>query len=140
MVQMRSGIISVIADILSWSLFVLHTFNIKTGSFLLKMKGFGLKTINVAFTFLSFHIKGQRWFEWNDCWKKVNAKAEARFGKSPTFVRINSKKVPFIYYVSTFIAQNLTFHKNWVFSSKQKRLLFKHYILTKFSCCTLNFL
>ena len=46
-------------------------------------------------------------------------------------------KVPFIYYVSTFIAQNLIwlpiFHKNWFFFVKSKEFLFQRYILTKFS-------
>ena len=53
-------------------------------------------------------------------------------------------KVPFIYYVSTCIAQNLICFphfskKTGVFFVKTKEFLFQHYILTKFSCCSLNF-
>ena len=47
-------------------------------------------------------------------------------------------KVPFIYYVSTFIAQTYfnfqIFHKNWPFFIKTKGFLFQHYFLTIFSC------
>ena len=42
------------------------------------------------------------------------------------------EKVPFIYYASTFIAQN------YFFSSKQRRFSFRHYILTNFSSCSLK--
>ena len=41
--------------------------------------------------------------------------------------QLPAAKVPFIYYVSNFIAQN--FYLN-----------FQHYILTKFSCCSYKFL
>ena len=61
-----------------------------------------------------------------------SVKLQESLDEIATFVT-QLQKVPFIYYVSTFIAQNLIFHKNWVFSSKQKDFLFQHYILTKFS-------
>jgi D-Tyr-tRNAtyr deacylase len=52
-------------------------------------------------------------------------------------------KVPFIYYVSTFVAQNLialsNFSQELGFFVKAKEFLFQHYILTKFSCCSLKF-
>ena len=51
-------------------------------------------------------------------------------------------KVPFIYYVRTFIAQNFirltNFSQKLGFFVKTKEFLFQHYILTKFSCCSLN--
>ena len=53
-------------------------------------------------------------------------------------------KVPFIYYVSNFIAQDLIWLTN--FSQKlgfvvtTKEFLFQHYILTNFSCFSLKFL
>ena len=54
-------------------------------------------------------------------------------------------KVPFIYYVSTCIAQNLIFisyfftKTGFGFFDKTKAFLFQDYILTKFSCCSLIF-
>ena len=46
--------------------------------------------------------------------------------------------VPFIYYVSTFIAQKIISLPNFwqrLFFVKTKEFIFKHYILTKFSWC-----
>ena len=60
-------------------------------------------------------------------------------GKTWPYVR----KVPFIYYVRTCIAQNLTtskFFTKTVFFVKSKEFHFQHYILTKFLCCSLKLL
>ena len=53
-------------------------------------------------------------------------------------------KVPFIYYESTFIAQNfirlLDFSQKLGFFVKTKEFLFQHYILAEFSCASLKVL
>ena len=62
-----------------------------------------------------------------------------------TYVLGKANKVPCIYYVSTFIAQNLIFYRNFseklgFFFVKTEEFLFQHYILTKFLCCSLKLL